>query len=163
MEQDGRPVGSGADGLGAFAAPAGALPVLVIEEAGREAVWDELLLEPSPPRPVRFVSRTAARALRSPLEVPSQPRSGFVVAAAGPSAGAALGLAAADDRVRALLLVDPVASPVDLAVGVRVLVVRSGDHADDGIALPDGEGRAIAVARIRSALAAPPFVPSARR
>jgi hypothetical protein len=71
-------------------------------------------------------------------------------------------MAAAVDRVVALLLVDPVAAPVDLRADVVVLVVRSGSSDAEGLPLPDGADRPAAVARIRAALAAPPFAPTSR-
>jgi hypothetical protein len=158
MEQVGRSEAGGL--LGAFAAPAGALPVLVLERAEPEPVWDELLLEPSPPRPVVFVPLLQADALEWPVEAARSPSGDLVVAASGSSAGAALAMAAAVDRVVALLLVDPVAAPVDLRADVVVLVVRSGSTCTDGLPLPEGADRPAAVARIRAALAAPPFAPS---
>ncbi|MGT2426870.1 hypothetical protein [Amnibacterium kyonggiense] len=139
--------------------------MLVIEREGPEALWDELLLQPSPPRSVRFVAEAEAEAeaLRSGPGAPAWARDGYVVAAAGGAAAAALRIAAADGRVAALLLVDPVAAPVELPEAVSLLIVRSGDRADDGIALPDGADRAAAVSHVRAALGAPPFVRPADR
>ena len=162
MDEVGRSAAGAPGGLGAFASPVGALPVLVLELARPEPVWDELLLEPSPPRPVVFVPLAEVGALDWPEEAARVSRGDLVVAASGASAGAALAMAAAVDRVVALLLVDPVAAPVDLRAGLVVLVVRSGRSGAEGLPLPEGADRPAAVARIRAALAAPPFAPSSR-